>query len=105
MSSSHSQLHGIYVSDRAYASLVENAYALNYVRSQTVARGIEHYIRALVAPHVTYVDARPDHMLETEQWCTGVDYPRKRLVKIGELTAVRFQIIALKFSIARLEVS
>lgn len=92
--------HKIYVSDRAYASLIEQAYALNYVRSQTQARGIEHYIKALVAAHITYVDSRPDFMLDTEQWCTGTDYPRARFIKIDELTAVRYQVVALKFGIA-----
>lgn len=96
-----SKHHPVYVSDRAYASLVEQAYALNYVRSGIIARGIHHYIKALVAPHITYEDARPDYMLETEQWCTGVDGPvMRRLVRIDLETAIRYQAVALKFSIA-----
>lgn len=94
-------MHALYVSDRAYARLTQDGYSLGYLRSQIIARGIEHYFKALAAPHVTYRDDRPEHIQETEQWCTGVDMPRKRLVGMTVETCLRYAVLSLTYSIPR----
>lgn len=91
----------LYLSDRAYEKLTQDGYSLGYLRSQIVARGIEHYFKALAAPHVSYSDQRPEHIQDTDQWCTGVDLQRKRLVVMTEETCLRYAILALTYGIPR----
>lgn len=82
------------VTDPAWEWIIQTAQQYGYVQAGCIkARGVHYFIEALsLVPH--YYDARPVFMQTTDQWYTGLDMPRERLLALDPSTITRLVILA-----------
>lgn len=88
------------VSDGAYDALIHMAYEMGYVRGVQAGdrpRGLSAFVDTL--PRHAWEDARPAHLRDTDQWCTGLEPLKERGFTLLRSTVVDLGNMALDRSI------
>lgn len=91
---------GVYVSDAAWEGLKQMAYECGYVRGGAPTdrpRGLSHFVAML--SWQKYKDTRPDYLLETGQWVTGLEYFKQRCLEIKSVDLASLGFLALEHGI------
>lgn len=84
------QLVYLYISDEAYAYLVERAITLHYVRSVSVkAKGLTAYLASLVLQDQVWTDARPEYLRALSDKLLDSTYDNQRRTQVeGSVTSL-----------------
>lgn len=89
------QLH---ITAEAWSWITQSAYALGYVRTDKLNRGVGLFLHQL--SRVEYIDARPEDMQSTDQWSAGIEPGMVRIIVLDAADIMCFAAIARQYRIA-----